>query len=57
MVEGRRARCDGGGGALGHPAVWINLVCLQLIVKLLSVASEDWSDWANFECCFYFPTI
>ncbi|CAO3568900.1 unnamed protein product [Mortierella alpina] len=25
MVEGRRARCDGGGGALGHPAVWINL--------------------------------
>ncbi|KAF9424135.1 hypothetical protein BGZ94_008101 [Podila epigama] len=25
MVEARRARCDGGGGALGHPAVWINL--------------------------------
>ncbi|KAF9170477.1 hypothetical protein BGX21_011254 [Mortierella sp. AD011] len=25
MVEGRRARCDGGGGSLGHPAVWINL--------------------------------
>ncbi|KAF9282847.1 hypothetical protein BGZ68_005721 [Mortierella alpina] len=29
MVEGRRARCDGGGGALGHPAVWINLVIAQ----------------------------
>ncbi|KAF9362009.1 hypothetical protein BGX34_006789, partial [Mortierella sp. NVP85] len=25
FVETRRARCDGGGGALGHPAVWINL--------------------------------
>ncbi|KAG0054292.1 hypothetical protein BGZ83_011497 [Gryganskiella cystojenkinii] len=25
MVEGRRARCDGGDGSLGHPAVWINL--------------------------------
>ncbi|KAG0333426.1 hypothetical protein BG004_000846 [Podila humilis] len=25
MVESRRARCDGGGGSLGHPAVWINL--------------------------------
>ncbi|KAF9110862.1 hypothetical protein BGX27_005779 [Mortierella sp. AM989] len=26
LVEGRRARCDGGGGSLGHPQVWINLV-------------------------------
>ncbi|KAF9995821.1 hypothetical protein BGZ80_000671 [Entomortierella chlamydospora] len=25
MVEGRRAKCDGGDGSLGHPAVWINL--------------------------------
>ncbi|KAF9586652.1 hypothetical protein BGW38_000026 [Lunasporangiospora selenospora] len=25
LVESRRARCDGGGGSLGHPAVWINL--------------------------------
>ncbi|KAF9992315.1 hypothetical protein BGZ65_012389, partial [Modicella reniformis] len=25
LVETRRARCDGGGGSLGHPAVWINL--------------------------------
>ncbi|KAG0245167.1 zinc-finger domain-containing protein [Mortierella sp. GBAus27b] len=25
FVETRRARCDGGGGSLGHPAVWINL--------------------------------
>ncbi|KAF8967399.1 hypothetical protein BGZ46_000180 [Entomortierella lignicola] len=25
LVEGRRARCDGGGGSLGHPAVYINL--------------------------------
>lgn len=24
-VEGRIACCDGGGGALGHPRVWINL--------------------------------
>ncbi|PIA19010.1 ubiquinone oxidoreductase 20 kd subunit [Coemansia reversa NRRL 1564] len=24
-VEGRLACCDGGGGALGHPRVWINL--------------------------------
>ncbi|KAG0366149.1 hypothetical protein BGZ54_005744 [Gamsiella multidivaricata] len=29
MVEGRRAKCDGGGGSLGHPAVWINLVIFQ----------------------------
>ncbi|KAI9595348.1 zinc-finger domain-containing protein [Syncephalis fuscata] len=25
QVEGRRAVCDGGGGALGHPKVYINL--------------------------------
>ncbi|KAJ1962128.1 hypothetical protein GGI12_002832 [Dipsacomyces acuminosporus] len=25
QVEGRLACCDGGGGALGHPRVWINL--------------------------------
>ncbi|KDQ12916.1 hypothetical protein BOTBODRAFT_112319 [Botryobasidium botryosum FD-172 SS1] len=25
MVEGRRAVCDGGGGPLGHPKIWINL--------------------------------
>ncbi|KAJ2538054.1 hypothetical protein EV175_006543, partial [Coemansia sp. RSA 1933] len=24
-VEGRLACCDGGGGSLGHPRVWINL--------------------------------
>ncbi|KAJ1866592.1 hypothetical protein H4R99_006927 [Coemansia sp. RSA 1722] len=24
-IEGRLACCDGGGGALGHPRVWINL--------------------------------
>ncbi|KAJ6575107.1 hypothetical protein B0H19DRAFT_1021942 [Mycena capillaripes] len=25
MVDGRRAVCDGGGGPLGHPKVYINL--------------------------------
>ncbi|KAI1314768.1 hypothetical protein EDD11_001737 [Mortierella claussenii] len=25
LVESRRAKCDGGGGSLGHPTVWINL--------------------------------
>ncbi|KAJ1964845.1 hypothetical protein IWQ62_002818 [Dispira parvispora] len=25
MVEGRKAVCDGGGGPLGHPKVYINL--------------------------------
>ena len=25
QVEGKQVRCDGGGGALGHPAVFINL--------------------------------
>ncbi|KAJ1948626.1 hypothetical protein FBU59_001506 [Linderina macrospora] len=25
QIEGRLACCDGGGGALGHPRVWINL--------------------------------
>ncbi|KAI8899881.1 zinc-finger domain-containing protein [Globomyces pollinis-pini] len=25
MVEGRKISCDGGGGALGHPKVYINL--------------------------------
>ncbi|KAI8615572.1 zinc-finger domain-containing protein [Chytriomyces sp. MP71] len=25
MVAGRKATCDGGGGALGHPKVYINL--------------------------------
>lgn len=24
-VETRTVACDGGGGALGHPRVWINL--------------------------------
>ncbi|KAJ7932405.1 hypothetical protein B0H13DRAFT_2516718 [Mycena leptocephala] len=26
MVDGRRAVCDGGGGPLGHPKIYINLV-------------------------------
>ena len=25
LVEGRTAACDGGGGALGHPRVFVNL--------------------------------
>ncbi|WVO16900.1 hypothetical protein L204_104586 [Cryptococcus depauperatus] len=25
LVQGRRAVCDGGGGALGHPKIYINL--------------------------------
>ncbi|RKP35903.1 hypothetical protein BJ085DRAFT_12360, partial [Dimargaris cristalligena] len=25
MVEGRKATCDGGGGPLGHPKIYINL--------------------------------
>jgi len=25
MVEARRATCDGGGGPLGHPKIFINL--------------------------------
>ncbi|KAF7347840.1 hypothetical protein MVEN_01541500 [Mycena venus] len=25
MVDGRRAVCDGGGGPLGHPKIYINL--------------------------------
>eukprot|EP00842_Homolaphlyctis_polyrhiza_P001377 jgi/Hompol1/223/HPOL_000678-RA len=25
FVEGRKVSCDGGGGALGHPKVYINL--------------------------------
>ncbi|KAJ7169907.1 zinc-finger domain-containing protein [Mycena filopes] len=25
MVDGRRAICDGGGGPLGHPKIYINL--------------------------------
>ncbi|WWD17709.1 hypothetical protein CI109_102150 [Kwoniella shandongensis] len=25
LVEGRKAVCDGGGGALGHPKIFINL--------------------------------
>ncbi|KAF9193233.1 hypothetical protein BGZ50_007631 [Haplosporangium sp. Z 11] len=33
MVEGRRARCDGGGGSLGHPGVWINLVIGKDTIK------------------------
>ena len=24
-VTGRRVACDGGGGAMGHPRVWLNL--------------------------------
>ncbi|KAG8851849.1 hypothetical protein FRB96_009033 [Tulasnella sp. 330] len=26
LVHGRKAVCDGGGGALGHPKIFINLV-------------------------------
>jgi NADH dehydrogenase (ubiquinone) Fe-S protein 6 len=26
IVHGRRAVCDGGGGPLGHPKIYINLV-------------------------------
>ncbi|KAJ6604643.1 hypothetical protein DFH09DRAFT_898398, partial [Mycena vulgaris] len=28
MVDGRRATCDGGGGPLGHPKIYLNLVGL-----------------------------
>ena len=24
-VDGKRVACDGGGGPLGHPRVWLNL--------------------------------
>ncbi|MCE2517723.1 MAG: zinc-finger domain-containing protein [Alphaproteobacteria bacterium] len=24
-VDGKRVACDGGGGALGHPRVWLHL--------------------------------
>lgn len=30
-VEDRVVSCDGGGGALGHPKVYINLVIIYLI--------------------------
>nr|KAJ3422645.1 hypothetical protein HK105_007143 [Polyrhizophydium stewartii] len=30
FVEARRVACDGGGGALGHPKVYINLVRYEL---------------------------
>lgn len=36
-VKERVVWCDGGGGALGHPKVYINLVCflfLFVIIKL-----------------------
>ena len=26
MVESRAVPCDGGGGALGHPRVWLRIV-------------------------------
>lgn len=32
-VQDRVVSCDGGGGALGHPKVYINLVCHMLISK------------------------
>lgn len=32
-VEARVVSCDGGGGALGHPKVYINLVILLLCYK------------------------
>lgn len=25
MVDSRQVRCDGGGGALGHPKVWYDM--------------------------------
>ena len=25
FVSGRRVRCDGGGGALGHPVTWLDM--------------------------------
>jgi len=25
LVESRRVKCDGGGGALGHPLVWYEI--------------------------------
>ncbi|KAF8938247.1 hypothetical protein BGZ58_001303 [Dissophora ornata] len=40
LVEGRRARCDGGGGSLGHPAVWINLRALYLFVMQVAAVSS-----------------
>ncbi len=26
VIEGHKVSCDGGGGALGHPVVWYDLV-------------------------------
>ena len=25
MVQSKRVKCDGGGGALGHPVVWLDM--------------------------------
>lgn len=25
MVSGKRVKCDGGGGALGHPVTWLDM--------------------------------
>ncbi|KAG6381164.1 hypothetical protein JVT61DRAFT_5565 [Boletus reticuloceps] len=32
VVHGRKAVCDGGGGSLGHPKIFINLVRMRFLV-------------------------
>jgi hypothetical protein len=44
MVESGKVSCDGGGGALGHPKVYINLVfgnLCRIIIKLWLVGTAD----------------
>lgn len=35
-VTERIVSCDGGGGALGHPKVYINLVCVDFLSLFLN---------------------
>lgn len=39
-VESRIISCDGGGGALGHPKVYINLVILLFFIQPVLLVSS-----------------
>lgn len=44
-VESRIISCDGGGGALGHPKVYINLVILLFFIQRVLLVNSYLEDY------------
>lgn len=46
-VESRIISCDGGGGALGHPKVYINLVILLFFIQRVLLVNSYLEDYLS----------